>query len=195
MRITCHRWSSLFWTVPANGRRRSLLQVCGRSSPTPKKEIWSCVHHRTLCYERASLRCSSRYIRIYIYTCAVYVCLRILNLIYSGNLSLSIYLMRVRARLLGPYYCYYCRYTLLWDLAIIIWLLVAVARGCVVLIAMNVSTLYYDTAAVPYVIPLSKRARPSCDNVDIVKRVASYRATNRLHVFLSPFLFYSPLFI
>lgn len=71
----------------------------------------------------------------------------------------------------------------------------AVARGCVVLIAMNVSTLYYDTAAVPYVIPLSKRARPSCDNVDIVKRVASYRATNRLHVFLSPFLFFIRLYL
>lgn len=135
------------------------------------------------------------YVYIYIHVLSTYA--YVFWILYTAGISPFpyIYLMRVRARLLGPYYCYYCRYTLLWDLAIIIWLLVAVARGCVVLIAMNVSTLYYDTAAVPYVIPLSKRARPSCDNVDIVKRVASYRATNRLHVFLSPFLFYSPLFI
>lgn len=29
-RVTWWRWSSRFWTVPASGRRRSLLQVCGQ---------------------------------------------------------------------------------------------------------------------------------------------------------------------
>ena len=30
MRVTCRRWSSQFWTVPASGPRRSPLQVCGQ---------------------------------------------------------------------------------------------------------------------------------------------------------------------
>lgn len=160
-RVTWWRWSSRFWMVPASGRRRSLLQVCGQL--VLADFYWFCalsVPHAT---SVSSVWCPSRYM---IYVCVCCVCLYIFCKIASHHclhIPIYIYIMRVRTRLS-------------WLFIVIVitprsdgnnWLLVAVARVAVYLIVPCRAYRYWVTTTIlyvilfPYVIP-----RPLCNNMD-----------------------------